>query len=434
MGLTAAQIGAGGATFTAREIAQQPALWAEVARLVGEDRPLAAFLAPLLGNPATRVVLTGAGTSAYIGECLAPALTRDGTSRIEAIATTDIVADPRTWLPRRRPTLLVSFARSGDSPESVAAVALAERLVERCAHLIVTCSEQGELCRRADTMRDTHVLLLPKVLNDQSFAMTSSFTGMLLAGAIALGALPPGEVRIRRLGELAARLLAERGACIGELADAGFERVVYLGSNELKPLAREAALKMLELTDGRVVSIADSPLGIRHGPKTILNARTLVVLFLSNDTHTRRYELDLLRELRSDAVAGRVIALSNREDLPAHRDTLVLAAGEHTGAQQSTASAPFSETRPFTGSAQFSEAQQSTRSAPFSEAQPFTEAERPSEPERFTDLELCLPYVVFAQWLAMLRSLSLGLAPDTPNAAGTVNRVVQGVTIYPYTP
>jgi len=137
---------------------------------------------------------------------------------------------------------------------------------------------------------------------------------------------------------------------------------------------------MHELTDGRVMSLADSALGFRHGPKTILNGSTLVVAFLSNDAYARRYELDLLTELRRDAVAGRVITLAGREDGTEHADTLVLG----------------------------------------------------GDAAALTDLELCLPYAVFAQALAMLRSLSLGLTPDNPNAAGTVNRVVQGVSIYPY--
>lgn len=387
LGLTAAQIETGGASFTAREIAQQPALWPEVVRLVAGDAKLAAFLAPLLRDPALRLVLTGAGTSAYIGECLGPALTRRGAGRFEPVATTDIVASPEAWLARDTPTLLVSFARSGNSPESVAAVALAERFVARCAHLIVTCNEQGELYRRAGSMRNTHALLLPKALNDRSFAMTLSFTGMLLAGATAFGVVSSGEARAARLGALARRVLEDWVPRIEDLVRSKFERVVYLGSNELKALAREAALKMLELTDGQVVSVADSPLGFRHGPKTVLNGRSLVVVFLSNDAHTRRYELDLLSRLRREGVAGCVVALSNLEDLPEHRDTLVLA--DHAG-------------RAAAGT------------------------------ERFTDLELCLPYVVFAQSLAMLRSLSLGLSPDQPNAAGTVSRVVQGVSIYPY--
>jgi tagatose-6-phosphate ketose/aldose isomerase len=203
---------------------------------------------------------------------------------------------------------------------------------------------------------------------------------MLLAAAVALQVLPADDARVARLAEAGTRVLDSCVPLLRSLVHARFERVVYLGSNELKGLAREAALKMLELTDGRVIAIADSPLGFRHGPKTILNGSTLVVAFLSNDAHARRYELDLLTELRRDAVAGRVIALAGRDGGGRHPDDLLLAPGVDT----------------------------------------------------VSDLELCLPYVVFAQALGMLRSLSLGLSPDSPNAAGTVNRVVQGVSIYPY--
>jgi tagatose-6-phosphate ketose/aldose isomerase len=380
LGLSAAKIQAGGAAWTAREITQQPQVWPEVARRIADDTELAGFLAPLLANPQLRVLLTGAGTSSFIGECLAPSLARQGARRAEAIASTDIVASPASCLTRHIPTLMVHFARSGNSPESVAAMELAEQCIERCAHLIVTCNDQGELYRRAGAMRHAHAVLLPEASNDRSFAMTSSFTGMLLAAAAALQALPADHANIGRLARLGAQVMDSCLPLLRSLVHAGFERVVYLGSNELKGLAREAALKMLELTDGAVVSIADSPLGFRHGPKTILNGSTLVVAFLSNDAHTRRYDLDLLRELRRDAVAARIVAVASRAEGAEHADTLML--GEH--------------------------------------AVPLT------------DLELCLPYAVFAQALAMLRSLSLGLSPDNPNAAGTVNRVVQGVTIYPY--
>jgi tagatose-6-phosphate ketose/aldose isomerase len=382
LGLTAAQIEAGGAYWTAREITQQPQLWPEVERRVAADAQLASFLAPLLANPEMRVVLTGAGTSSFIGQCLAPALTRSGAPRAAAIASTDIVSCPESSLTPRAPTLMVHFARSGNSPESVAALDLGEHRVERCAHLIVTCNAGGSLYRRAGSMRNAYALLLPEASNDQSFAMTSSFTAMLLAAAGALRLMPTDGTRSARLSRLAMHVLTSWLPVITSLVQAQFERVVYLGSNELKGLAREAALKMLELTDGRVVALADAPLGFRHGPKTILNGNTLVVVFLSNDAHTRRYDLDLLAELQRDRVAGRVIALSSQAE-DSYPDTLVLP-GTHQA------------------------------------------------PVALSDLELCLPYVVFAQTLATLRSLSLGLSPDKPNSAGTVNRVVQGVSIYPY--
>ena len=380
LGLSAQEIQAGGAYWTAREIAQQPELWPEIARQVAADADLRAFLAPLLADPQLRLVLTGAGTSSFIGECLAPSIVRIGARRVAAVASTDIVSCPESSLLADAPTLLVHFARSGNSPESVAALELAEQRVKRCAHVIVTCNAAGDLYRRAGTMRNARAVLLPEASNDQSFAMTSSFTGMLLAAGAALQVLPGYGTRIARIARVGDHVLHAYLPVLASLVRAGFERVVYLGGNELKGLAREAALKMLELTNGAVVSISDSPLGFRHGPKTILNDRTLVVAFLSNDEHARRYDLDLVTELRRDAVARRIIAISSRADGVQHPDTLVL--GDDAAA--------------------------------------------------LTDLELCLPGALFAQSLAMLHSLSLGLSPDNPNAAGTVNRVVRGVTIYPY--
>jgi tagatose-6-phosphate ketose/aldose isomerase len=386
LGMSAAQSRASGAQWTTREIAQQPKLWPEIARQIAADSGLERYLAPLLGNSALRIVLTGAGTSAYIGNCLAPALARTGR-RAEAIPTTDIVASPRSALAPKVPTLMVHFARSGNSPESVAALELAERQIENCHHLIITCNPEGGLSRCAASRRHAYSVVLPEACNDQGFAMTSSFTGMLLAAALGLGAVRAGQGRIEAIAALGTEVLTSHVPLAASLVRAQFERVVFVGSNELKGLALESALKTLELTDGRVVSIGESPLGFRHGPKTIVNGSTLVVAFQSNDPYTLRYDLDLLRELRSDAVAGKVVAVTVRKNESEANDTVAL--GVNRGG---------------TGPA----------------------------PHSLSDLELCLPYVAFAQTLALLRSISLGLSPDVPNAAGTVNRVVQGVSIHPF--
>jgi len=383
-GLSAEQIDSAGAHWTAREVWQQPQIWLEVERLMADqsDR-LSRFLAPLLARRDLRIVLTGAGTSAFVGECLALSMIGSSARRVEAIATTDLVASPQRWLSRSTPTLLVSFARSGNSPESVAALELADQCVQRCSHLIVTCNADGALYQRGRSQISAYPILLPEASNDRSFAMTSSFTGMLLAAAMAFGVLPSDGTRTSALARLAPQILPGCVPLLRALVQNGFERVVYLGSNELKGLAREAALKMLELTDGRVVGTADAPLGFRHGPKTILTRSSLVVLFLCNNPYTRQYEVDLLTELRRDAVAGRVVALSTLPLDAQHSDDVVL-----------TASTP--------------------------------------DAVQLSDLELCFPYAVFAQSLALLRSLSLGVRPDSPNAAGTVSRVVQGVSIYPW--
>lgn len=371
-----------GGTHTAREIAHQPAVWQTVYGQLQAERPsLEAFLNPLLALPDLRIVLTGAGSSAFIGQCLAPALLRllgqRPGIRVEAMATTDIVSSPEQCLQPEVPTLLVSFARSGNSPESLAAVELADRLVKRNHHLVVTCAAEGALNRRLAGQPHAHVLLLPDETHDRAFAMTSSFTGMLLAAAWAFG-LPLAPVR--ELAGAAQALVEHETDRLYALAELPFERVVYLGSNALLGLAREAALKLLELTDGKLVAMADSTLGFRHGPKTILNDSTLVVILLSNDPYTRQYDLDLLHELRREGRA-RVLALGTFGTAARHADDVPLSL---------PASAP--------------------------------------------DLALAPVALVFAQCLALLASLRLGLTPDNPSASGTVTRVVSGVTIHPLTP
>ena len=371
-----------GATHTAREIAHQPAVWQALHAQLQAERPmLDAFLGPLLSLPDLRIVLTGAGSSAFIGQCLAPALLRQlghrPGIRIEAVATTDIVSSPEQCLQPEVPTLMVSFARSGNSPESLAAVELADRLVRRCHHLVVTCASEGMLKRRLAGRPDAQVLLLPDETHDRAFAMTSSFSGMLLAAAWAFG-LPLSPVG--QLAQAAQALADTEADRLYALAGQPFERIVFLGSNTLLGLAREAALKMLELTDGKLVAMADSTLGFRHGPKTVLNDRTLVVIILSNDAYTRQYDLDLLHELRRQGPA-RVLALGT---------------------------APLDGTEGRHG-----------------------DDVRLALPGAAPDLALAPVALVFAQCLALLASLQLGITPDNPSASGTVTRVVSGVTIHP---
>jgi len=379
-GLTAAELAQYGAAWTAREIAQQPDLWLQVAQLVrAQHSNLDGFLAPLLANPALRVVLTGAGTSAFIGDCLAPALALHLGRRVDAVATTDLVTGPQLRLQSETPTLLVSFARSGNSPESVAAVDLVEQLVHESHHLIVTCNADGALAACTQRLRNARVVVLPDATNDRGFAMTSSFSSMLLVAALAFGVIASGTVaQLSRAGRAvmaAAHPLAQR------LALRRYERVVYLGSNALRGLAAEAALKLLELTDGRTVAVSDSVLGFRHGPKTIINDRTLVVVALTNDRYARAYDRDLLAELERDGRAGTVLALtSTGDDLPA------------------------GERLQFDGM------------------------------EHANDTVLVLLGALFAQIYALRQSLLLGVTPDRPNAAGVVNRVVQGVTIHRWQP
>jgi tagatose-6-phosphate ketose/aldose isomerase len=368
-----------GGAWTAREISQQPDVWALTGELLAGAgaQAVVASLGLLLERKDLRIILTGAGTSAFIGECLAPTLAQHTQRRVEAVPTTDLVSGPRRWFQRDVPTLLVSFARSGSSPESVAAMALADQFVGDCHHLVLTCNASGELCARAQAHPRGLVLVLPEASHDRGFAMTSSFTSLLLSAASLFGVVDSAPAALARLGAAARDALARGLPLARALVAQGFERVIYLGSNEFKGLAREGALKLLELTDGAIVGGFDSPLGFRHGPKTIVNARTLVVLFVSNDPYTRRYDMDLLRELRADGRAGRVLAIAAQGD--------GLEAGDLVVASMAEAA----------------------------------------------DLDCALPYAAFFQLFALLQSMAHGLTPDNPSVSGTVTRVVHGVTIYP---
>jgi tagatose-6-phosphate ketose/aldose isomerase len=247
--------------------------------------------------------------------------------------------------------------------------------VKDVRHLVVTCNAEGALSQA--NLRQAKTLLLPEETHDVSFAMTSSFSCMMYATLNALSKPGAFDHRIGAFAQATRRVIQESPA-LQELASNKFERVVYLGSGPFQHLAREATLKLGELTNGAVVTCFDSPLGFRHGPKTFVNDRTLVFVYVSNDPLTRKYDHDLLDELRRDGRAARVIEVTARPRSDAARDTLQV----------------------------------------------------PGMAEA-ADVELLWPYIAIAQLYAFHQSRALGLSPDNPNKEGTVNRVVQGVRLYP---
>ena len=368
-----------GAGATGREIAQQPMMWRRVvADVTSQREDIQKFLGPLFALADLRIVLTGAGTSAFIGEILAPALARQLRRRVDAVPTTDIVSNPQDVFVEDVPTLLVSFARSGDSPESVAATVLADRLLGAVYHLIVTCNADGELATVHKPDERSLVILMPPETNDEGFAMTSSFTSMVLATWLVLNTEAQDLAMIERVVEAGAAVLRDRGDAVAEFASRGYQRVVYLGSGSLTGLARESALKVLELTAGSVVSYFDSSLGFRHGPKSVVDGESLVIIFLSTDPYTRLYDEDIAVELTRQMGKENVIVLGSR---PSERI-----------------------------------------------ASAWTLAGLDDVP----DILAALPFVLVAQLFAVGTSLSLGLIPDSPSPSGQVNRVVKGVTVHPF--
>src|SRR5882762_6019599 len=161
----------------AKEIASQPKLWNETyeSALTKKDQ-ITAFLDEIYKINNLQIVLTGAGTSAFIGEILQHSFYKNTGVPIKAIPTTDLVTHPRDFFQKSIPTLLISFARSGDSPESLATFELAEKLQDVIYHLIITCNLEGKLAKAALNTKNSFIFLLPEGTNDRALAMTSSFT------------------------------------------------------------------------------------------------------------------------------------------------------------------------------------------------------------------------------------------------------------------
>lgn len=372
-----------GATFTATEIRQQPKLWRETYNIVKQNKnKIEEFLNKNLKSN-TRIILTGAGTSDYVGDSLYLHLAKTLNLRVEAIATTDLVSNPYEFLEEDTKTILVSYARSGNSPESIGAYDIFKDNVKDIAQLVITCNEEGKLAKKSLEDENTLCLLMPKESNDKSFAMTSSFSCMLLATLLTFDIknLEQNKKYVDIISDKADFILDNDWKEIIELVELGCERVVYLGSGALKGLCQEMALKNLELTSGKTVTVCESVLGFRHGPKSIINDNTLVIFMNSINEYTNLYDMDLIKEIHGDVGNHKlaVISYKKNDELNTLCDRYIEINGEDV-------------------------------------------------PEIYT----LFNYMLFGQMFGLFSSLHLGISPDNPRPDGTVNRVVKGVIIHPY--
>ena len=375
------------AVFTLTEIYQQPATWEKTCRQIAEHKDeIQKFIDQVITCEDFDVILTGAGTSEFVGNALFPHLAGLLNHKAKSYGTTDIVATPEAYLSRTKPTLLISFGRSGNSPESVGAIDAAEAVCDNIYHLFVTCNKNGALSKRAATTENCYAINLTDETHDQSFAMTSSYSNMYLATYLCfhLNELDKVLEKVRKIGAAGQAFLDNKYGIAQQIVDNyNFERIVYLGSNTLKGTSQESALKMLELTAGRVVTMYDTPMGFRHGPKSIVDDTTLTVVYLSDDPYTRQYEVDLIKEMSGQRKGNKIVAVMRSQD------------DEVASLVDYTVSYDLEDS--------------------------------------YEKVLLGLDYILFAQTLAVLKSLSLDITPDNPCPTGEVNRVVKGVTLYPYT-
>ena len=378
-GYTSSELTTKGGIHTAKEICQQPALWKKIYQQVeGQKNEILAFFKAT--KSIQRIILTGAGTSAFIGVSLKGCFLRNRGIVAEAISSTDIVSHPKDYFHPDIPTLLVSFARSGNSPESSAAVSFADEICKTCYHLIITCNAEGSLARHK-TKNEKYVIHLPEEANDQSLAMTSSYTGMLLVGKLLsdMDHLSQAAESISIISAYAENTINDVWPEFKRLAALDFKRAVFLGAGPFFGTAMESHLKLQELTDGRVVCKNDSYLGLRHGPKAVIDNTTLVAYIFSNNPYALQYEKDLVEAMKKGKKPFVELGISETAIKDINLD--------------------------------------------FN----FTFSDNGAKVE---EDYLAIASVVPSQILSFFKSLQLGLKPDTPSTTGAITRVVEGVHIY----
>jgi len=287
-----------GAEHTAREIWEQPVVWQKTFQQIKEQQgDLELFFREAVSE-SSKIILTGAGTSAFIGLSIEGTFQRLTGVTTVSIPTTHLVTHAADYLDPEEHTLLISFARSGNSPESVATVKLIDKLCKKCSHLVITCDREGELAGYSSPNKK-FTFVLPDESNDKSLAMTSSYTSMLLTGLLLprLSEIATLDEAIRTLMDYGKKILETYADDIRKIADMDFKRAVVLGSGPLFGTSTESHLKLQELTDGQVVCKKDSYMAFRHGPKAVIDEETLVILLFSNNPAVQRYELDFVHSL-----------------------------------------------------------------------------------------------------------------------------------------
>ena len=376
-----------GAYWTSKEIYQQPETWMKTFNQVkAEAKEIKALIDKVISQPDYDIILTGAGTSEFVGNSIFPYLSPLNNFKVKSFGTTDIVACPEAYISRTKPTLLISFGRSGNSPESVAAVEAANTVCENIYHLFVTCNHDGALSKFAVGKDNCYAINLTPETHDQSFAMTSSYSNMYLATVLSFltDKLDEMEKVVKEIADNTAKF--HQGAyqsVVEKIVDEfDFQRIVYLGSNCLKGVSQESALKCCELTAGKIMTTFDTTMGFRHGPKSVVCPGSLQVVYLSDDPYTRKYDIDIVKEMSPERDGNKILVVSSTYDEEVAKLADYFISFDNNN--------------------------------------------------KYNNVFLGLEYINVAQTIALLKSIKMGIKPDTPCPSGKVNRVVKGVIIYPY--
>jgi tagatose-6-phosphate ketose/aldose isomerase len=375
-----------GLVHTPAEIAHQPDTWSKTFELfLSQSESIQEFLsrAGMAEGKTSEVIvyLVGAGTSDYTGRAISCVLRKHWECEVIAVPSTDLLTHMDEAVLPGRKYLWISFSRSGDSSEGVAVLEKARERYPDIYHIVISSNPNGRMLR--DSARDPKTLAICMIdeANDRGLAMTSSFSNMVIFGQCMahVNGIAGYEPILRKLVAAGKSLLPRAADCAASVAKQGFTKACFVGSGTLREVARESALKVLEMTAGKTLTMTESALGLRHGPMAALDDQSLFVCFLSGDKRIQGYERDLLREVGAKKIARRRIVVAGGElTTDSYAEDYLAPAG-------------------VTGIAD--------------------EYRAPVD-------------VMFGQLLGLFGSIQWKLMPDSPSPDGVITRVVEKVNIY----
>ncbi|RWX81031.1 SIS domain-containing protein [Neorhizobium lilium] len=265
-------------------------------RVIHEQFPFwtGALSADLPVIDAPLVVVVGCGTSYYLAQTIASAFNQNGRNAL-AVPGGEWARRPSSYVSKLDDICVVALSRSGESTETVQAVDASRAAGLRT--IAVTCEKDSSIVRAA-----AETVYLPTHA-DEGVVMTSSASLMLIAGLRMADDVLDGA--ITKAAEAPLKVLSG----IEPEFIAGREHFVYLGAGALYGIASEGALKLQEMS----LSYAQTfhPMEYRHGPISLIDERSLVVLLYSEDTLAE--ESKLASEIQ--AKGGKVIGLGGPGDL-----------------------------------------------------------------------------------------------------------------------
>lgn len=373
--------------YTCREMVSQPSLWLEGVNIISEYKDkIEKFVHEIKSIKDLRIYLVGAGSSAKAAAIVENYLKRVTGLEVCSISSTNLITQPDNYIVDDKPALLVSFGSSGNTTEGLEAVRILEEKCKRLYQILIICSAKGEIVERYSKKEGVLYIPVPEGTKGRSMAATGEFT-LLVQYALMIFDISKINYYREMFDKAAkdAEGFFERDIYkVHAATNKKYDVVAALGSNALTSLASEMCLKIGELSSGIQGTQFNPTLEFRHGPKLIMNSKSLISFFISSDPLTKKYEIDMLKECSSDKRNSTIAAVSMDYDREIDESCDYYIYFNRDGFKY------------------------------------------------LDDSHIIFQYALYLQSFAILKAIELGIAPDTlgSDKSGFVNKVAKGVKIY----